>query len=85
MATKKKLMVLCAFDEDERDHEVLLIVSKDKFKNSKQEVADAISDLFEPSNEEDEEQLRECIADLMRGESGWYGIEYYWEELTAII
>jgi hypothetical protein len=82
---QKKLMVLYSFDEDERDHEVHLIVSNDKFKNSKQEVIDAISDLFEPSDDEDEEELRECIVDLMKGESGYYGIEYYWKEITAII
>ena len=49
------------------------------------EVIDAISDLFEPGSEEDEEELAECIDDLMKYRSGYYGIEYYWKEVTAII
>lgn len=80
-----KLMVLCSYDEDEQDHGVHLIVSKEKFKKSKMEVIDAISDLFEPGSEEDEEELAECIDDLMKYRSGYYGIEYYWKEVTAII
>lgn len=82
---EKKLMVLCSYDEDERDHDAHLIVSREKFKNDPDAVRKAIADLFTPATDEDEQELDECIDNLMQEQSGYYGIEYYWTELPVVL
>ncbi len=82
---EKKIMALCSYDEDERDHGVLLAVSREKFKNDPAAVRKAIREKFTPCCDEDEQELKECIDDLMQEQSGYYGIEYYWKELPVLL
>lgn len=82
---EKKLMLLCSYDEDERDHGVLLAVSRERFKNDPDAVRKAIAEHFGPDADEDEQELKECIDDLMQEQSGYYGSEYYWKELQVLL
>ena len=82
---EKKIMVLCSYDEDERDHGVLLAVSRERFKNDPAAVRKAIREKFTSCSDEDEQELKECIDDLMQEQSGYYGIEYYWKELPVLL
>lgn len=82
---EKKLMLLCSYDEDERDHSVLLAVSRERFKNDSDAVRKAIAEHFEPTDDEDKQMLKECIDDLMQERNGYYGIEYYWKELQVLL
>lgn len=82
---EEKIMLLCSYDEDERDHGVLLAVSREKFKNDPDAVRKAIAEHFEPANYEDEQELKGCIDDLMQEQIGYYGIKYYWKELPVVL
>lgn len=82
---EKKLMLLCSYDEDERDHGALLAVSRERFKNDPDAVRKAIREKFTPCCDEDEQELKECIDDLMQERDGYYGIEYYWKELQVLL
>lgn len=82
---EKKLMLLCSYDEDERDHGALLAVSRERFKNDPDAVRKAIREKFTPCCDEDEQELKECIDDLMQERDGYYGSEYYWKELQVLL
>ena len=82
---EEKIMLLCSYDEDERDHGALLAVSRERFKNDPDAVRKAIAEHFEPANDEDVQELKECIDDLMQEQSGYYGSEYYWKELQVLL
>ena len=82
---EKKIMALCSYDEDERDHGVLLAVSREKFKNDPAAVRKAIREKFTPCCDEDEQELKECIDNLMQERDGYYGSEYYWKELQVLL
>jgi hypothetical protein len=83
-----KLMVLCHYDEDDQEYsDVDLVVSKHQFDTDKERVREAIEGLWELDqyDENDLNELRECISDLLKGENGYFGIEYYWKEIDAIL
>ena len=82
-----KLMVLSRYNQDGGDGEAVLVVSAYQFKNDKERVREAIEGLWDMDayDEDDLAELRECISDLLKGEAGVFGNEYYWEEIDAIL
>ena len=82
-----KLMVLCSYDEDDNDTDVHLVVSKHQFDTDKERVREAIESMWdlELYTEDDLDELRECISNLLNGDNGYFGSEYYWEKIDAIL
>lgn len=82
-----KLMVLCRYNQDGGDGEAVLVVSRYQFQNDKERIREAIEGLWDMDayDEDDLTELRECIDDLLNGEAGVFGNEYYWEEKDAIL
>ena len=82
------LMVLRSYVPDEEGtEEVHLVVSKHQFDTNKTKVGSEIEALFDLDlyDEDDLQELRDCIADLLQGNNGVFGDEYYWEEIPCVI
>ena len=82
-----KVMVLCSYDEDDNDTDVHLVVSKHQFDTDKEGIREAIEGMWDLDlyTEEDLDELRECISDLLKGDNGYFGSEYYWEEKDCVL
>lgn len=81
------LMVLCSYDKDDNDTDVHLVVSKHQFDTDKERVREAIEGMWDLDlyTEEDLDELRECISNLLQGNNGYFGSEYYWEEKDCVL
>ncbi len=81
------LMVLCSYDNDDNDTDVHLVVSKHQFDTDKERVREAIEGMWDLDlyTEEDMDELRECISNLLQGDNGYFGSEYYWEEKDCVL
>lgn len=86
---EEKLMVLCSYDIDEQEYDDHLIVSKKVFYSTdgKKKIRKYLNEAFEYKNmdDDDREEFRECVKDLLKGGVGYFGIKYFWEETTAIL
>jgi hypothetical protein len=85
----EKLMVLCSYDSDEQEFDDHLIVSKKVFYSTdgKKQIRKYLNEAFEYENmdNDDREEFRECVKNLLKGGVGYFGIKYFWEETTAIL
>lgn len=84
-----KLMVLCSYDSDEHEYDNHLIVSREVFSSEggKEKIRKYLYDAFEYDNmyDDDKEEFRECVDDLLKGNDGYFGDRYFWEDTDAIL
>lgn len=85
----EKLMVLCSYDDEEAEYDNHLIVSKEVFgsKDGKKRIRKYLEEAFEykTMDDDDRKEFRECVKDLLKGKTGYFGIKYFWEETDAIL
>lgn len=84
-----KLMVLVSYDEDEHEYDNHLIVSKEVFNSEegKKKIRKYLCAAFECDymDDDDRSEFNECLEELLKGNPGYFGIKYFWEETTAIL
>lgn len=85
----EKLMVLCSYDDEEAEYDNHLIVSKEVFgsKAGKKRIRKYLEEAFEykTMDDDDRKEFRECVMELLKGKTGYFGIKYFWEDTDAIL